>query len=89
MESNPFWQSQCLPQETGRDAAARFVVEAFGVERSIVWGSEPGEFRFPDGYWCYRVVFNGGCWQVFKMSKMTPKAKERAKARREAKSWKT
>jgi hypothetical protein len=80
------WQSQSLAQETGRDAAARFVRETFGAEREIQWGHEPGEFRFADGYWCYRVTFDAGNWQVHRMEKMTPKAKERAKARAEIKA---
>lgn len=80
------WQSPCLPTETVADAAARFVRETFGVDRSIVWGATPGEFRFADGYWCYRVTFNGGSWQVQRMAKMTPKAKERSKARAEIKA---
>lgn len=80
----PVWQSQCQQQETVADAAARFVLETFGEEQPISWGTEPGEFKFPDGYWCYRVAFNGGHWQVFRMAKMTPRAKARVKARREA-----
>lgn len=81
--NEPIWQSPCLPQETARDAAGRFVREAFGCERKIVWGQEPGEFRFADGYWCYRIAFNGGHWQVRRTNTLTPKAKSRAKARAE------
>ena len=84
-EEKEMWQSQCLPQETVADAAARFVREMFGQERSITLGSEPGEFRFPDGYWCYRVTFNSGRWQVRRMAKMTPRAKGRAMSRAEIK----
>jgi hypothetical protein len=84
--NNPIWQSPALPQETPRDAAARFVRESFGCERQIRWGSEPGEFRFADGYWCYRVTFNGGHWQVERLDKMTPQAKSRTKARAELKA---
>jgi DnaJ-class molecular chaperone len=68
------WQSQCLPQETARDGAARFVRETFNSERKIVWCNEPGMFRFPDGYWCYIIAFNGGHWQVRRSHQMTPQA---------------
>lgn len=82
MQSKIIWQAQALNGETPRDAAARFVAETFGVERRIVWGAEPGEFRFADGAWHYAIAFNGGHWQVRRLSKPTPQAKAVAKARR-------
>jgi len=81
---NALWQSPALPAETVADAAQRFVQERFGVERRIVWGQAPGEFRFADGYWCYRIQFNGGHWQVERTEQLTPQTKARVKARREA-----
>jgi hypothetical protein len=80
------WQSQCLPQETARDGAARFVREIFNSERKIIWCTEPGMFRLVDGYWCYIITFNGGHWQVRRSHEMTPQAKGRAKARAEIRS---
>lgn len=81
----PFWQSPSLPQETPRDAAERFVLEAFGNHRKIIWGDGPGLFRFHDGYWWYRISANGGHWFVHRIADQTPQAKNRAKARRNAK----
>lgn len=83
------WQSVPLPGETARDAAGRFVRESFGVERDIKWSGIQGEFRFADGYWCYRVFFYTGKWQVGRLEKQTPAAKARARARRELREGKS
>ena len=85
-EERIFWQSTALPAETVADAVARFVAEVFGVERTIRWAdNSPGEFRFVDGYWCYRITFGGGDWTIVRMDKKTPQAEERMKAKREVK----
>jgi hypothetical protein len=78
------WEVPCIPAETVRDAAERFVREVFGAERRIVWTDSPGEFRFADGHWCYLLTFEAGRWRVCRSPKLTPRGKARAKARREA-----
>lgn len=79
------WTSNAMPRETTRDAAERFVREYFDADRSIVWGSEPGEFRFADGAWCYRITAGFGVWQVSRLDKLTPRAGVRQRSRRKAK----
>jgi len=72
-----FWQSRCLDAETVRDAAERFVQEAFGVQRNIVWGQTPGEFRFADGYWFYQLSCECGHWYVRRTDRKTPQGAAR------------
>lgn len=75
------WTSQCGNNETVRDGAERFVAEFFGQERKIRWMEGVGMFWFADGYWCYRISCECGWWNVERSEQMTPKAKDRAKAR--------
>ncbi len=76
------WQSPCLDCETVRDGAERFVREFFGADRRIRWGDSVGEFRFADGFHCYRITAEAGHWYVRRMEKLTPRGKEYSKARR-------
>lgn len=76
------WRSQALPAETVRAAAGRFVLEFFGEERDVVWAGGPGEFRFADGAWVYRIALAGGDWEVSRTGELTPAAKAYGRARR-------
>jgi hypothetical protein len=79
------WQSQCQPGETGRDLAARFVSEFFGVERSIRWGKTPGEFWFADGAWKYQLTTENGTATIRRSGEQSPRGKAYSKARRRQK----
>lgn len=80
------WQSPCGNTETVRDGAERFVREVFDTDRRIRWLDGVGEFMFADGYWCYRISCIGGVWEVHRTNQLTPAAKKRVKARREARN---
>lgn len=78
------WSDRCGDAETVRDGAERFIRDYFGEERTPIWGDTPGLFRFSDGYWWYQLSCEAGHWYVRRTQQMTPKAKARAKARRDA-----
>lgn len=77
------WRSQWLPNETGRQAAARFIAEYFGADRVPKFSGD-GYFRFADGASYYQIKAIDGYWEVTRTSLKTPAAKKRSKARREA-----
>lgn len=82
--SRLMWQSPCGNAETVRDGAERFVRETMGAERTPRFGESVGEFWFYDSAWVYRIECNCGHWYVWRTGERSPKAKARAKARREA-----
>jgi len=81
-EERLMWSSPYGNAETVTDGAERFVRETFGCERRVVWGETPGEFRFADGMWRYRISAEAGWWYVRRTDRKTPKGEAYCKARR-------
>lgn len=82
------WECAAMPNDAPHHAAQRFVRESFDVERTIRWCKDSeSEFFFSDSAWRYRIAVDFGSqqWRVYRTNKPTKAARERAKARREAK----